>query len=217
MQCTHCGAFVPNNTNFCLSCGAPVSTDSTQQAQTYQNQQPYGQAQTYQNQQTYGQAQTYQNQQSYGQPYQNQQTYGQPYQNQAYGQPYQNQTYGHTKADFNHHPSIRKYNGNLIGACCILYFCAAITLIVNVLLYGNIFSFVDFSIILGLTLGIHLAKSRVCAIILTCYAGINMLYMIITMGMLGGWLIVVGAVYALIITFMYQNSWKRFQQTGIIG
>ena len=202
MQCTHCGAFVPHNTNFCLSCGAPVTMDSVQPTQTYQNQQTYGQAQTYQNQQTYGQTQTYQNQQPYAQPYQN---------------PVYGQTMGRTRADFNHHPNCRKYTGNLTGACCLLYFCAAITLLVNTIMSGNLLSFVDFSIILGLTLGIHLGKSRVCAIILTCYAAINMIYMLIMFGTLGGWLIAVGAVYALVITFMYQSSWKRFQQTGIVA
>lgn len=207
MQCTHCNAIVPDHMNFCQSCGAPVTMDSTQQTQYYQSQ-PYQQpTPAYQNQQAY----SYQNQQAF--EYQNQAPYGQaqPYQNPPYGQ-----MTGRTKADFKRHPNVRKYNGNLIGACCILYFCAGITLLVNTLLAGNIFSFVDFSIILGLTLGIHLAKSRVCAIILTCYAGINMLYMLITFGTPGGWLIVVGAIYALAITCTYQSSWKRFQQTGFV-
>ncbi|MEE3468361.1 MAG: zinc ribbon domain-containing protein [Eubacterium sp.] len=93
MFCRKCGAQIPDDAEFCVSCGTqvtPVAQQTEAQADPFgqqgQPQQPYGQ-QT-QPQEPYGQ----QTQQSYGQPAQTQQSYGQqdPYgqqPQQPYGQP----------------------------------------------------------------------------------------------------------------------------------
>lgn len=121
-----------------------------------------------------------------------------------------------TKEQFRKHPLCRKYTGNLIGACSILYFCAAVTLFSNVMLKGNIFCLLDFGMILGLTLAIHLARNLPCAIILCVYAGVNCLYFLVTRGFPGGWLVVVGAAYALTVIGLYRSSWSNYLRTGYI-
>ena len=68
----------------------------------------------------------------------------------------------------------------------------------------------------GLGLGIHLAKSRACAVIITAYSIFNFIYMILLAGVPGGWLIIVCGVYSIIYTFKYQNAWNKYQQTGQI-
>ena len=92
----------------------------------------------------------------------------------------------------------------------------AITFIVNVVMAGNIAGLVDVMIVVGLGLGIHLAKSRACAVIITAYSIFNFIYMILLAGMPGGWLIIVCGVYSIIYTFKYQNAWNKYQQTGQI-
>ena len=53
-----------------------------------------------------------------------------------------------------------------------------------------------------------------CAVVLLVYSVFNMIYMLLLVGMPGGWLILVCGIYATIYTFKYQNAWQRYQQTG---
>lgn len=105
---------------------------------------------------------------------------------------------------------------NITAAAIIAYVIGAITFIVNVVMAGNIAGLVDVMIVVGLGLGIHLAKSRACAVIITAYSIINFIYVILLAGMPGGWLIIVCGVYSIIYTFKYQNAWNKYQQTGQI-
>lgn len=79
---------------------------------------------------------------------------------------------------------------------------------------ANIFGLLDVIIVIGLGVGVHVAKSRACAVVLLVYSVFNMIYMLLLAGMPGGWLILVCGIYATIYTFKYQSAWQRYQQTG---
>ena len=110
-----------------------------------------------------------------------------------------------TKKEFNECANIKSITKNITAAA-----------IINVVMAGNIAGLVDVMIVVGLGLGIHLAKSRACAVIITAYSIINFIYVILLSGMPGGWLIIVCGVYSIIYTFKYQNAWNKYQQTGQI-
>ena len=101
-----------------------------------------------------------------------------------------------TKKEFNECANIKSITKNITAAAIIAYVIGAITFIVNVVMAGNIAGLVDVMIVVGLGLGIHLAKSRACAVIITAYSIFNFIYMILLAGMPGGWLIIVCGVYS---------------------
>lgn len=227
MQCKSCGAQFPDTNNFCPSCGQAVentpventASESYGQPQFQNNTQGYGQPQFQNNAQGYGQPQFQDNSQGYGQPQfqNNSQGYGQPqFQNnqQGYGQPYSNAGAPMTKSQFFKLPGMRPAYGTLIGAACFLYGCAAISFI-NALMF-NMFALLDVCIILGLGLGIHLGKSRACAFVLLGYSIINIIYMIVSTGVPGGWLITLGAAFGCYATCKLQSAYKNYIQTGFI-
>ena len=119
-----------------------------------------------------------------------------------------------TKKDFLKQPECKKCAGNITGSAITLYICAGLTLVLNVIA-GNILALLDILLIVGLALGIHLAQSRVCAILVLAYAIYNTVYMIITTGKVGGYLIIIAAVYAVMATFQFQKAWKNYQQNGM--
>ncbi|MDO5340416.1 MAG: zinc-ribbon domain-containing protein [Eubacteriales bacterium] len=119
-----------------------------------------------------------------------------------------------TKEEFNQCANIKSLIKNITVAAIIAYVVGFISLITNVILGGNVFGLLDVIIVVGLGVGIHMAKSRACSIVLLVYSFVNMIYMIILAGMPGGWLIIVCGIYATIYTFKYQNAWERYQQTG---
>ena len=119
-----------------------------------------------------------------------------------------------SKAEFYKQPALKKNRSNITACAVVAYFCAACTFIVNVVLAHNIFGMVDVCLLLGLGLGIHLGKSRVCAIILLVYAGINTIYILLTAGRFGGYLILLCGIYAVIETFKIQKAWKEYELTG---
>ena len=202
MQCLHCGNQFLDGLQTCPNCGAPASN--------MQAQNPYGQP----NQNPYGQP--YQN--PYGQP--NQNPYGQPNQfnqGQFYGQPYGQKM---TKKEFLKHPNLKKCKGNINASAILLYFCAGITMIATVLLTLTVASglgtIIDVLLLVGMGLGIQLAQSRACSIVVFIYSIINFIYGVIMTGRATGWLIVVAGICAIIYTFKFQKAWKEYEQTGMI-
>ena len=92
--------------------------------------------------------------------------------------------------------------------CVIAYICAGITLLAAFV--SGLGAIVDVIIMVGLALGIHLKKSLVCSIILTVYGCFNVIMAIILTGKLGGWLILVGAIVALIACFRLDKEYKAY-------
>lgn len=101
-----------------------------------------------------------------------------------------------TKEEFNQCANIKTIIKNITIAAIITYVIGAISLITNVILGGNIFGLLDVIIVIGLGVGVHVAKSRACAVVLLVYSVFNMIYMLLLAGMPGGWLILVCGIYA---------------------
>ena len=147
---------------------------------------------------------------------------GQPQFNNAqqypYGNPYAapNQVpQGMNKHDFYHSPLCKKYRGNIIASSVLIYVCVGINLLLIALLQ-NYTSLIDAAIMLGLGLAIHLAQSRVCSILLCVYGVINTIFVFLSSGKFGGWLILVAAIYAIVATFQYQSAWNKYSKSGQI-
>ena len=103
-----------------------------------------------------------------------------------------------TKEEFNQCANIKTIIKNITIAAIITYVIGAISLITNVILGGNIFGLLDVIIVIGLGVGVHVAKSRACAVVLLVYSVFNMIYMLLLAGMPGGWLILVCGIYAIL-------------------
>lgn len=106
----------------------------------------------------------------------------------------------------------RKYMNVL---CIVIYVLVGVAAVNGVIIQGNIFAILDFLLILGLTLGIHLAYSRGCAIALTVYGGFNVVALFIMLQRLVGyWWLVVGICALVRLNKMYKD-YKNFRN-GIV-
>lgn len=106
----------------------------------------------------------------------------------------------------------RKYMNVL---CIVIYVLVGVAAVNGVIIQGNIFAILDFLLILGLTLGIHLAYSRGCAIALTVYGGFNVVALFIMLQRLVGyWWLVVGICAMVRLNKMYKD-YKNFRN-GIV-
>lgn len=220
MQCQSCGTQYPDNFRTCPNCGAPAPMP---------NQRPYnGQPNPYNGQPQFNNAQQnpYNGQPQFNNaqqnPYNGQPQFNNAQQNNAqqypYGNPYAapNQVpQGMSKHDFYHSPLCKKYRGNIIASSVIIYICVGINLLLIAFLH-NYTSLIDAAIMLGLGLAIHLAQSRVCSILLCVYGVINTIFVFLSSGEFGGWLILVAAIYAIVATFQYQSAWNKYSKSGQI-
>lgn len=68
----------------------------------------------------------------------------------------------------------------------------------------------DAFLLLGLALGIHIGKSRVCAVIVLVYSILNCLYALISTGKMSGYLIIIAGIYATIYTFKARKEYKEY-------
>lgn len=114
-----------------------------------------------------------------------------------------------TKKEFLKLPENTKMRREINGAAIICYVCAGITLLVA-LGSGSLASILDVLILVGLGLGIHLAQSKACAILLTIYASISVLITLIAYGRLAGWLPLVAGIAALVYTVKLSKAWKAY-------
>lgn len=118
-----------------------------------------------------------------------------------------------TKKQFLTLPENRKIRTEIRSAGIICYICAGITLVLA-LISLQMTALLDVAILVGLGLGVHLAQSRACAILLTVYAGINMLITLVVLGRFGGWLVLLAGIFAIVYTFKFQKLWKAYQMGG---
>lgn len=212
IQCQHCGSQLAEGVQFCTNCGTSLSQPAAGN-QFYQEQQP--------------QANQF-NQQPQGNPYVQgnagipnpSNPYMQSNASNPYGQPAQGPTTQHmaglTQAQFAKHPNMKKITGNIKAAGILFYICGGFTAL-TMFLTGNLLTLINIFIVVGLGLGVHIAKSRVCAIIVLVYSLYNLIYMLIATGRPGGYLIVAAGITAVIATFKYQKHWKLYQATGVIA
>lgn len=116
-----------------------------------------------------------------------------------------------TKKEFLALPENKKIRSQIRSAGIICYICGGITLVVA-LIFMNMMTLLDVALVVGLGLGVHLAQSRVCAILLTVYAAFSVIVGIVVNGTISGWLLVVAAVVSVICTFNLEKAWKAYQQ-----
>lgn len=145
-----------------------------------------------------------------GMPVNNQFMGGAAPQGQPYG--YQQQL---SKKEFLHHPNLDKCRKNINSSAATLYVCAVLSLVVGVI-FSSFSVVIDVALIVGLGLGVQLAQSRVCAILICIYGAINTISMTITTGRPGGYLILIAAIYSVIATFQFQKAWDNYKKTGIL-
>ena len=117
-----------------------------------------------------------------------------------------------TKKEFLNLPENKKVKNEIKTAGIICYICAGITLLASFATNTFPLSLLDVAILVGLGLGIHLAHSRVCAIILTIYAASSMIIGIIQTGRPSGYLVLIAGIFAVIYTFKAEKLWKQYQQ-----
>ena len=98
-----------------------------------------------------------------------------------------------------------------ITAGAILSYVTAAVSAVAAVAGGNLFILVDVALVLGLGLGVHLGRSRVCAVLLGVYGLYNTIFTLITQHTFGGWLLLLAAVFAIMGTFKLQKDWKAYQ------
>ena len=117
-----------------------------------------------------------------------------------------------TKKEFLALPENEKLRKDLRSTAIICYVCAGITAVLGMAVLQNPYVLIDVVILIVMGLGIHLAQSRACAVILCAYAVINMIYSLATTGRMSGYLVVLAGVYAVIHTFKAEKLWKQYQQ-----
>lgn len=118
-----------------------------------------------------------------------------------------------TKKDFFQLPAMKTCKSNINLCGILLYVLGGI----NIALQIYLGSFpIDGIVLVLLGLGIHLGKSRVCAVLCAAYSIFNMLIMLYTSGQVTGWWIIVIGIDAVIYTFKYQSAWNKYKQDGTL-
>ena len=106
-----------------------------------------------------------------------------------------------------------KTRGEIVTGAVFAYISAAITAVVAVLFLP--LSLIDAALTLGLGLGLHLARSRVCGIVLSVYFIWSKIVMVANGSAKSiGWMgivMIVAFVTATVGAFQYQKLWKQYQ------
>lgn len=118
---------------------------------------------------------------------------------------------GLTRSEFYKEYAPKAARSNIIAAGVLSYISAALTLVLAFAIMFNPFVLVDFAIVLGLGLGVHIGKSRVCAILLMAYAVYNTIFFLVTSGNFAGWLILIAGLCAILGTFSFAKAWEEYK------
>lgn len=116
-----------------------------------------------------------------------------------------------TKAEFLNLPAMKPCKSNIVTCGIALYIIGVIN--IGLQIYLGSFP-IDGIVLILFGLGIHLGKSRVCAILCTVYGAFNMIYMAMITGRVTSWWILLVAIYAIIYTFKYHSAWSKYQKDG---
>ena len=118
-----------------------------------------------------------------------------------------------TKKDFLKLPAMKSCKSNINTCGILLYILGAINIVLAFFM-GTLP--LDGIILILLGLGVHLGKSRVCALICAAYSIFNLIYMMASTGKVAGWWIVVIGIDAVIYTFKYHSAWNKYKQNGTL-
>lgn len=119
------------------------------------------------------------------------------------------------KKEFCEKYASKKNKDDIKGAAFLTYICAAISLGLGFFMH-NYSVLVDVVLIVALALGVQIAKSRVCAVLILIYACINTIIMSISYGKMSGWWLILAGVYAVRATFKLHKEYQKFLQDGTI-
>ena len=103
-----------------------------------------------------------------------------------------------------------------LNACSIIcYVAAAVTLGLG-LVGGSVASVIlDAVVLLGLGIWLQVTYSRIPAILLLAYSIINVVYVAVTTKQLGGWLILVAGILAVVYTFKAKKEYDNYLKGGV--
>ena len=114
---------------------------------------------------------------------------------------------GITKKEYFKHYAGESFYRDIKIASIIAYICAGISAVVALLV--NPWGLIDAVILLALALGVHIGKSKGCAIAMLAYSIFSVLLGLIVNGTLGGWLWIAAGATAVI---AFANAEKRYKQ-----
>lgn len=114
---------------------------------------------------------------------------------------------GTTKKEYFKKHAGESFQKNVKTAAIIGYVCAGINAVISVLLMP--LGLIDSLLFLGLALGMHLGKSKGCAIGMLIYSIFTVMVGLVMNGTFGGWLWVVAGVTAVIV---FNNEEKRYKE-----
>ena len=119
-----------------------------------------------------------------------------------------------TRQEFFKSPKMKSISSNIFSCAVLGYVIAGLTLYLNVIRGGNYASIPTVVVLVACSLLIHLLQSRIAAIVLTAYAGFQILFFNIGNGKFTGWWLVLIGVYAIIFTFKFQKAWEAEKEFG---
>lgn len=118
-----------------------------------------------------------------------------------------------TKKEFLQLPGMKNIKTNINTSGIAMYVLGVINIALEV--YMKVLP-IDGILLILLGLGIHLGKSRVCALLCALYSGFNLFYTMYTTGQRSGVLILIFAIDAVIYTFKYHKAWNEYQKDGTL-
>ena len=119
-----------------------------------------------------------------------------------------------TRWEFFKSPKMSAISKNIFTCAVLGYVLSGLTLYLNVIKSGLYSSIPTVVVLLACSLLIHLLQSRIAAIVLTAYAGFQILFFNIGNGKFTGWWLVLIGVYAIIFTFKFQKAWEAEKEFG---
>lgn len=121
-----------------------------------------------------------------------------------------------TKREFLERYAPMSLRGDLKKAAIIGYICSGISAVFGLVMM-NPFAILEVMIMVGLLLGMHLGRSKACAIIYLCIACLDCLVSIVTYGIPAGWLVIVAGILAVVTFGKIDKQYKEFKTTGMRG
>lgn len=120
-----------------------------------------------------------------------------------------------SKREFYKKYATKKDKSNIKSAAIFAYICAGVSLGLG-LLQQNYSVIIDVALIAGLGLGVHLLRSRVCAILLLLYGFANSIFGLVTTGRLQGWWLILAGFMAVQSTFHFHKAYRLFRTENIL-
>lgn len=101
------------------------------------------------------------------------------------------------------------------SAAILCYFCSAVTIVFSFLTNEYwYFSLIDVAILLGLALGMHLGKSKACAIVLLVVSILEVVFTAVSTGTVAGWWWIIAAFSAVSAFNKLGKEYNRFLLEG---